>query len=114
MNFTKEGTVMRPGEEPVLGPGVRGTAFDTPKGIYIPLISADREGSGNVSAFLDSLPADRRVVFPCVINSKLAGMLQRRGFSLSVEYDSMSGGFVEVYQRCPSATHQSGTGKEGR
>ena len=63
-----------------MGEGVRGTAFDTEEGIYIPLISAERPGTGAVARFLDALPKDRRVVFPTVTSPRLHAMLGRRGF----------------------------------
>lgn len=66
--------------QPRLAEGVRGFAFDTHNGIYITAVHADRIGSGHVSKFLDSLPKNRRVVFPVVVNAKLRGMLMRRGY----------------------------------
>lgn len=103
MNFSTEGDPIVPGQEPELAPGVLGMAFDSPKGIYIPLIRAADPGSGAVSEFLDALPSDRRIVFPCVISSILEGMLIRRGFVLGIERDERWGGVVEVMQRCPEA-----------
>lgn len=79
------GEPLIPGQEPVLAEGVRGTAFDLPEGIYIPLVIAIEPGSGAVARFLDSLPRDQRVVFPNVISSALAGMLVRRDFRPDVE-----------------------------
>lgn len=102
MQFSKEGDPITLGAEPLLAPGVRGTAFDTPAGIYIPLITADDEGSGAVGAFLDALPTDRRVVFPNVISARLEGMLVRRGFTPGVEREPHFGELVELLQRCPS------------
>lgn len=104
MNFSMVGDPITPGDEPELGPGVRGCAFDTPKGIYIPLLRAEQPGSGDVARFLDALPTDRRVAFPCVISVWLAEMLRKRGFNLGIERDAMFGQYVEVYQRCPSST----------
>lgn len=63
-----------------LAEGVRGFAFDTLNGIYITAVHADKIGSGHVSKFLDSLPKNRRVVFPVVVNAKLRDMLIRRGY----------------------------------
>lgn len=100
MRFSKSGDPLVPGYEPLLAPGVQGTAFDTPEGIYIPLVRAKSEGSGDVGRFLDSLPTDRRICFPGVINHRLAGMLERRGFFKGIE----PGNFGEpcvVFQRCP-------------
>lgn len=68
------------GEEPVLGPGVRGALFDGPEGVVVGLVIADNEGSGEVAAWLDSLPKDRRITFLEVLNGKLEQMLLRRGY----------------------------------
>jgi len=80
MAYTQEGTPILPGLEPEIVPGVKGMAFDTPEGVYIPLIAAVNEGDGRVSAFLDALPRTRRIVFPNVLNPRLVAMLERRGF----------------------------------
>src|ERR1035437_6782210 len=65
--------------EQQLAPGVHGWLFDTANGIYIPFISADKPGTGDVARFLDSLPRDRAVKFPTVLSAPLRGMLLRRG-----------------------------------
>lgn len=80
-------------------PGVYGFLFDTPEGIYIPLVSG--EGEGKVSAWLDSLPKDRRIVFPTVINVKLREMLIRRGFTDSTEWSKNLETEVEIMERHP-------------
>jgi hypothetical protein len=80
LHWSTEGEAVIPGEEPLIGEGVRGTAFDMPDGVYIPLIRAENPGTGDVARFLDALPKDRRVVFPNVVSSKLQAMLERRGF----------------------------------
>ena len=85
LEWTTEGDVLVVGNEPRIAAGVRGTAFDLPEGIYIPLLRAENPGNGDVSRFLDSLPTDRRVVFPSVISRKLDEMLARRGFSIAIE-----------------------------
>lgn len=36
---------------------------------------------GAVGAWLDSLPTDRQVLVPAVVSDRLAGMLERRGFT---------------------------------
>ena len=95
----KEGELFFPGQEPDLAPGVKGILFDTPEGIYIPLVAAKTPGSGAVSAWLDTLPRDRRVVFPNVLNGKLHAMLKRRGFRESEEWDPMSEDLVEIMER---------------
>lgn len=63
-----------------LAEGVRGFAFDTVNGIYITAIHADKIGSRHVSKFLDSLPRDKRIVFPVVVSPRLRAMLIRRGY----------------------------------
>ena len=97
------GDVLTFGREPELATGVRGVLFETEEGIYIPWISADREGSGHVGRYLDSLPRDHRVVFPTVISRRLAGMLRRRGFHETTEYAPEFGELVDVYERKPVA-----------
>jgi hypothetical protein len=80
LNWSRAGEAITLGQEPEIGEGVRGTAFDTENGIYIPLIIAERPGTGAVSRFLGALPTDRRVVFPTVTSQRLHAMLARRGF----------------------------------
>lgn len=87
-----KGVMFVPGQEPRLSNNVRGFAFDTPHGIYIPLVIAEKPGNGDVGKFLDRLPRHRRVIFPSVINAKLQGMLRRRGFVDGIE----DGEFGEV------------------
>lgn len=83
-----------------LAPGVHGTLFDTPDGIYIPTISADEPGSGDVGRYLDSLPRNRTVKFPTVMSGRLREMLVRRGFvdgeEWSKEYDTLVEMLVRV------------------
>ena len=85
--------------EQLLAPGVRGHYFDTPEGIYIPVITADHPGSGDVSRFLDALPKDRPVKFPTVISGKLRGMLLRRGFIDGQEFSPEYDDWVEIMVR---------------
>lgn len=85
-----------------LASGVFGYGVDTERGLYIPVVTAEKEGNGDVGRFLDSLPTDRRVVFPTVISSRLAGMLERRGFVSNTEragppYDED----VDIWERLP-------------
>ena len=94
-----------PGEEPEVAPGVRAMVFDTPNGIYIPVIIADRPGRGDVARYLDSLPATRRVVFPTVISARLRAMLERRGFELTSEWSPEFWEHVDIYERLGSV-HQ--------
>lgn len=86
--------------EAQLAPGVHGTLLDTPDGIYIPTISADEPGSGDVGRYLDSLPRNRTVKFPTVMSGRLREMLVRRGFvdgeEWSEEYDTLVEMLVRV------------------
>lgn len=88
-------------ELPLVAPGVRADVHDTPDGLYIPLVSADNPGSGEVAAWLDALPRDRRVVFPSVINPRLVEMLRRRGFEERSEFASELGEPVDIMERLP-------------
>lgn len=84
-----------------LAPGVHGAVFDTPEGIYIPIISADNPGSGDIGRYLNSLPRDRVVKFPCVLSQRLQEMLERRGFVESQEWCDQTAEIVPVMVRCP-------------
>ncbi len=61
-----------------LAKGVRGFAYQGGKYIFIPLIVAEREGSGDVGRFLDRLSV--RCVIQTVTSHRLIGMLLRRGW----------------------------------
>jgi hypothetical protein len=78
-----KGSVCTFGEESLLAEGVRGYAVVHNDLIYIPLIIAAREGSGDVGRFLDSLSPRCRVA--SVTSPKLAGMLARRGWEPHIE-----------------------------
>jgi len=82
-----------------IAPGVHGQMFDTPNGIYIPVISADNPGSGDVGRFLDGLPMDRDIKFPCVLSPTLRGMLLRRGYVNAGEFSEEFGENVDVMVR---------------
>lgn len=66
------------------------------------MIAAERPGRGDVARYLDSLPKNRRVVFPTVISALLRGMLQRRGFELTSEWSPEFGEHVDIYERLGS------------
>jgi hypothetical protein len=66
-----------------LGQGVKGYAIEVDGYAYIPLIEADREGSGDVGRWLDALPPKVRIT-NC-ISIRLWGMLERRGWSAHIE-----------------------------
>jgi hypothetical protein len=91
-------TEIIPGQEPQIAPGVRGCMIDDGGALWVPLIFADRPGTGDVGRFLDSLPRHRTVKFPTVLSRRLEGMLQRRGFRPTVE-DTPELGPVEVWTR---------------
>lgn len=86
-----------------VAPGVIGYLVEHDDGsLYVPLIAAVDEGRGDVGRFLDSLPTDRRVVVPNVLNDILAGMLKRRGFKNRMEMDE--DGPVAVWARRASTS----------
>ena len=89
---------------PTLAPGVIGYSVETEKGLYIPMISAVSEGSGEVGTFLDSLPVDRRVVFSSVLSARLKGMLERRGFVAGTEYSEEAKDVFDIMVREPKGT----------
>jgi hypothetical protein len=84
-----------------LGPGVFGYSVETPDGLYIPVVQAQREGQGDVGRWLDSLPTDRRIVFASVFSPRLAGMLERRGWTFVSEFDPRTGEDVPCWERGP-------------
>lgn len=76
--LTEIGSPCIPGQEGFIATGVRGYAVEHEGKIFIPLIIAEKEGSGDVGSFLDSL--SQRCVIPNVTSDRLLDMLQRRGF----------------------------------
>jgi len=82
-----------------LASGVFGYTTETDGGLYVGWIAAEHEGSGDVGRYLDSLPHDRRVVFPTVLSSRLVGMLLRRGFTVGEEYAEELGEWVDLMER---------------
>lgn len=84
--ISEEGMDILVGQEPLLAPGVRGYAIEGEDGsVYIPLVIAEREGSGDVGRFLDSLDPSVNWKFTSVISLRLAGMLERRGYERKTE-----------------------------
>lgn len=69
--------------------------------IYIPVLWMRKPGTGEGSAFLDSLPRDRTIKVPGVMSARLRGMLERRGFRPESEWAPEFGEYVEVYVRRP-------------
>lgn len=84
-------------EHPVLAPGVTGYAIesDDKSRIYIPLVTAEHEGNGDVGRFIDSLSS--RCVFANVCSPRLQGMLERRGYTKTFEFDPMEGEDCDVW-----------------
>ncbi|MGC2234243.1 MAG: hypothetical protein WBA09_22270 [Candidatus Acidiferrum sp.] len=80
------------GDRP-LALGVLGVAYEAGGLIYIPLIMAAREGSGDVGRFLDRLSARCRII--SVTSARLAGMLMRRGW-ICEKHDV----FDDIWRRC--------------
>ena len=94
--LSKAGNLLAPLEE--LAPGVRGCTREESGVLWLSFIVAMRPGAGDVGRYLDALPRDRTVVVPCVVSSRMAGMLGRRGFVSHMEHvDGM--GEVDVWTR---------------
>ncbi len=54
---------------------------------YLPVVISTEPGNGHVGRFVDQLKADHDVVVvPCVMNGRLAEMLERRGFHRETHY----------------------------
>ncbi len=81
---SRKGARIVPGHEPEIAPGIRGILFDRADGIYIPLIRSVNPDQGVVSKFVDDLPTDRKVIFPCVMSPALEHILTKRGFKFKV------------------------------
>jgi len=65
----------------LLAPGVYGFTRDDPDGaLVIPMIIGESPGSGDVARYLNTLPKNRRVIVEACISTRLAAMLERRGF----------------------------------
>lgn len=69
---------------PRIARGVRGFMVSTEGTLWLVHIAAEHEGSGAVGRFLDNLPLRLRIVVPTVMNKRLAGMLERRGYAEQV------------------------------
>ena len=71
-----------------LAEGVWGVTHEAKGGtVTIWWLEAALEGSGAVGRYLDSLPRDRTVYVQEVLNPRLGGMLQRRGFTRAFDTD---------------------------
>ena len=86
--------VIKPQAMP-LAPGVIGRAFSLDGRIFIPLIVAQKEGSGDVGRFLDSLTV--RCAIVCVTSERLRGMLKRRGWKET--FEPSDDGEVDIWVR---------------
>lgn len=95
MRLSQPGEPLDGGDE--LAPGVFGYAIEVDGAIYIPLVESVEKGEGNVGRFLDGLDKSKVWKFPNVISSKLAGMLQRRGFKPVREWAEDMGEHVIVW-----------------
>lgn len=79
------GAPMELGNEGYIWTGVRGYAVESNGEIKIPLIIADDPNNGDVGRFLDALSP--RCVIVNVTNSRLQGMLIRRGWLMHMDAD---------------------------
>lgn len=82
-----------------LAEGVIGYTVEHRGALYIPVIYSTDPGHGHVGRYLDSLPRNRRVVVPNVLNSQLAGMLAHRGFREGVEWVREMREHVPIWER---------------
>lgn len=73
--------------------------------IYVPVVMMDEQGKGHGGRFLDALPTDRTIKFPNVISDVLAGMLERRGFTVIHGWADEFDEWCPVYIRRPPPTY---------
>lgn len=85
-----------------IGVASGGYAVESEGRIYVPVVLMPRPGMGDGGRFLDALPGDRTIVFPCVVSAVLAGMLERRGFVLTWEWSEQYQEALECYIRFPT------------
>jgi len=79
--------------------GITGYTIEKGREIIIPVIHSHIEGKGYAGQYIDSLKEKYDIItFPNVLNSKLAGMLERRGFQFSVEYIPELRSHTDVYK----------------
>lgn len=84
----------------LLGVGVEGVKIVGEDGITnFPVVMAVKPGNGDVGRWLDALPKEKTYRIPGVINAKLAGMLNRRGWKQISEFAPEFGEYVGVYER---------------
>lgn len=83
-----------------LAPGVEGLLDRVDGEWRLGGIRATEEGTGAVGAFLDELCTSRdRIAVPYVVNDRLEGMLERRGFRKVIRFDPTIGMFGEWWVR---------------
>ncbi len=75
-------------------PGVMGIAIEHDGRIYVQYIEAVRQGSGHVGRFLDDL--DPGCILTYVINARMRGMLERRGWKKDYGLDPY-GRYVDLW-----------------
>lgn len=88
-----------------LGPGVYGRLYHVGEAVIIPTVASNDPGKGNVARWLDTLPRDKPVIFLTVINTKLRGMLLRRGFRHTRLHHPLIDGF-DGYARLPGMAEE--------
>lgn len=86
-----------PMSEYSFAPDVTGYAIQVGDEIFIPVIHALKEGSGQVGKWLDTL-SPRCVIVNC-ISTRLAGMLKRRGWKCEWRLDEEFGERVDHWKR---------------
>lgn len=79
--------------------GIEGYVVEVKGEFYIPVIIATNPGRGDCARWLDSLPRDRTIKVPGVMNRRLAGMLERRGFVVEREWADEFQEMVDVHVR---------------
>ena len=82
-----------------IGKASGGYAIESGGAIYVPVVWMKNPGQGECSRFLDALPTDRTIKFPAVISEKLAGMLERRGYTQIWEWADEHDEWCPVYVR---------------
>jgi|GEM_PF-7070230 len=88
-----------PMELDVLGDGVRGYIVERDGEFYVPFVVADNPGSGEFTTWLDEFTEGRTVKFPGVVSPILAGILERRHFTLESEFSPEHDEHVGVWTR---------------
>lgn len=84
-------TALWPRPCPEIAPHVHGVVFEQGDRLYVPFLVSLRPGCGFVRRYLDSLPADKTVIFPEVMSAILDAALQRRGFQPVLGYAPVFG-----------------------